>query len=118
MLLFLTVGGLIFNDESEINPSNIVVDTEEIIPLNPDKENTTNIINTPNVNDIDDTQSKVASINSNVSENENQDSTSANSSEKTLKDDILVTNPSPINNTVAKSASDKQNNKTNSDERQ
>jgi len=108
LLLLLTVGGLIFSDDFAASTSNIVVDTEESIPLNSDKENNANIINTPNVNDIDTSQNKVVSINGNVSEIENQNSTNANSSDKTLKEDVLVANTSSINNNVSESTSTKQ----------
>ena len=127
LLLFLTIGGLMFVKGSDTNSSIQVVDTENSIPINSDKEKASDVIKNPSNsnNGNDSTQDNVATTGVDVLEIESQENIVSDTSNKTnnqnransslLKEAVLASNPSSKNPSIAENASSKQSIKNNSD---
>jgi hypothetical protein len=127
LLLFLTIGGLMFVKGSDTNSSIQVVDTENSIPINSDKEKASDVIKNPSNsnNGNDSTQDNVATTGVDVLEIESQENIVSHTSNKTnnqnkansslLKEAVLASNPSSNNPSIAENASSNQSIKNNSD---
>ena len=127
LLLFLTIGGLMFVKGSDTNSSIQVVDTENSIPINSDKEKASDVIKNPSNsnNGNDSTLDNVATTGVDVLEIESQENIVSHTSNKTnnqnkansslLKEAVLASNPSSNNPSIAENASSNQSIKNNSD---